>query len=264
MGHIYIVTTALKAWEETKIRAQQIARQLQFKYEERSNLSLLKLHERCFYHMALVVGNKETLLVNEREEQHAFHLSMAHLRILKLKEQKEDYLLKAVGQEPLHSFLDCTLGLAGDSIVVSYAHPEIKRLIGIEAVPGLAYVTNEGLRHFLHEDPSITLALRRIQVRIAHYMDYLQRQKDNSFDIVYFDPMFRQPVLESPQFTPLREYTFHEELSTEAFREAIRVAKRKVIVKERNFSGLFEKLGTHYEVGGKYSRIRYGVFEKNE
>lgn len=44
--------------------------------------------------------------------------------------------------------------------------------------------------------------------------------------------------------------------------EAMRVASYGVIIKERSFSSVFQKYPPHQWVGGKYSRIGYGVYMK--
>ena len=44
--------------------------------------------------------------------------------------------------------------------------------------------------------------------------------------------------------------------------ESMRVASYGVIIKERPFSSVFQKYPPHQWVGGKYSRIGYGVYMK--
>ena len=87
----------------------------------------------------------------------------------------------------------------------------------------------------------------------------MRGQADDSFDAVYFDPMFRHPFMESAGIHPLRFLADPRPVSAEAIREARRVARRRVVLKESSKSGEFARLGFSAFVGGKYSHVRYGV-----
>lgn len=50
-------------------------------------------------------------------------------------------------------------------------------------------------------------------------------------------------------------------LTPETVAEARRVARRRVVMKERRESEEFERLGFFEVVGGKYSRVSYGVMK---
>ena len=94
------------------------------------------------------------------------------------------------------------------------------------------------------------------------YLDYLRQQKDNSYDVVYFDPMFRKPLTASNGISPLRSVANHAPLSEEAVAEALRVARQRVVMKEASGSEEFARLGFHQLMGGKYSKVHYGVMIK--
>lgn len=100
--------------------------------------------------------------------------------------------------------------------------------------------------------------MRRIEVRHSHHLDYLKSLPDRSVDIVYFDPMFREPIAESASIHPLRHYANGEPLEMESVREAVRVARKTVVMKEARSSGEFERLGFTLPERGK-SKITYGV-----
>ena len=125
--------------------------------------------------------------------------------------------------------------------------------------PIIAAVTGRGLARFICEDPEITAALRRIKVLPADYNNYLPTLPDKSFDIVYFDPMFRIPVNASSNLKPLRFLADDRSLNRRAVNEACRIAKRRVVVKEANGSSEFDRLGFPAVFGGKYSSVKYGV-----
>ena len=92
-------------------------------------------------------------------------------------------------------------------------------------------------------------------------MTYLREQQDDSYDVVYFDPMFRRPLHESAGMDALRARADMRALTHETVAEARRVARRRVVMKERRESGEFERLGFFEVVGGKYSRVSYGVMK---
>uniref|UniRef100_UPI0025D0B145 class I SAM-dependent methyltransferase n=1 Tax=Selenomonas sp. F0473 TaxID=999423 RepID=UPI0025D0B145 len=102
-------------------------------------------------------------------------------------------------------------------------------------------------------------AMRRIAVHAADALTYLREQPDGSFDVVYFDPMFRRPLHESAGMNALRASADMRALTPETVAAACRVARRRVVMKERRGSGEFERLGFSEVVGGRYSRVAYGV-----
>ena len=102
-------------------------------------------------------------------------------------------------------------------------------------------------------------ALRRIRAVRADHAAYLAAMPDKSVDIVYFDPMFRLPIAESSGLEPLRNVANPAALSEAAVREARRVARRIVVLKENRDSGEFERLGFEWVKPKKTSKIAYGV-----
>ena len=103
--------------------------------------------------------------------------------------------------------------------------------------------------------------MRRIKVVNTDYLDFLRNAEDKSFDVVYFDPMFRHALERSTALNPLRDIADHRAVTLEAVAEARRVAKYRVVLKENAKSLEFERLGFKTIRGGKYSPIHYGVIE---
>lgn len=101
-------------------------------------------------------------------------------------------------------------------------------------------------------------ALRRIDVRLGDHLEYLKAQPDNSIDIVYFDPMFRVPMTDSAAISPLRKFANPAALSTESVAEAVRVARKTVLLKEKALSGEFARLG-FTELLRTSAKTSYGV-----
>ena len=265
-----ILTTAQKSNKAIQEEAKVLASSMHMTYIKRGKLSIPALFDAhlCDY-IAVLSGNGLTIHF-PNNQQHSFYLSMAQLRILRLQRGEGDHLINAVqtilnANHPLgkeeFSFLDCTIGLGSDSIVVSYTFPQAK-IKGLEGSLPIWLATSYGLAHYSHNVKSVTDALRRIEVSHDTFETYVPNLLDDSIDIIYFDPMFEVPVEESPQFKPLRGHTMESHIDDKIMEEAMRVASCGVIIKERPFSSVFQKYPPHKWVGGKYSRIGYGVYMK--
>lgn len=265
-----ILTTAQKSNEAIQEEAKALASSMHMAYIKRGKLSIPVLFNAhpCDF-IAVLSGNGLTIHFPDNQ-QHSFHLSMAQLRILRLQRGEGDHLINAVQtilstneitDKEEFSFLDCTIGLGSDSIVVSYAFPQAK-IKGLEGSLPIWLATSYGLAHYSHNVKSVTDALRRIEVSYDIFENYVPNLPDESIDIIYFDPMFEVPVEDSPQFKPLRGHTVESRIDDKIMEEAMRVASYGVIIKERPFSSVFQKYPPHQWVGGKYSRIGYGVYMK--
>ena len=95
------------------------------------------------------------------------------------------------------------------------------------------------------------------------YLSFLKEQEDNSFDVIYFDPMFRHALIDSKSLNPLRQLADMRAVSHEALNEAKRVAKYRIVFKENSRSLEFSRLGFTKICGGKYAPIHYGVIDLN-
>ena len=258
-----LVTASQKAQPHIQEYAKGVAKDLGLTFVPRKGQSLPNLMRTYESDYILIITDKGPFIYFGEKEEHHFHLSMAQLRLLRLDRGQADYLVNAlkIPHGEVQSILDCTMGLGSDSIIMAYGVPQAT-VVGLEMVLPLWYVTTYGLSHFEHERQAVTDALRRIEPVYSNYMDYLTHCDDDSFDVVYFDPMFEVPVVDSPQFKGLRGHIQEQPLSVDAFNEAKRVAKYKVIIKERPFASVFKEWPPTEWIGGKYSRIGYGVYTK--
>ena len=252
-----VVTVGHKAKPEHFALAREMAAKLKAPFAERGNTSLDALREQ--YGVSCVMVAKERLVVDTPDGELYFHPGMAHLRLKNLRRGESDHLLNALGIEEGMRILDCTLGMGADAIVESFGVGETGEVIALEKNPVVAALIGHGLKTAEGEHPTTVAAMRRIHVVCADYLDYLREQPDNSFDAVYFDPMFRHPFTESAGIHPLRFLADPRPVSSEAIREAGRVARHCVVLKESSKSGEFARLGFKEFEGGKYSNVRYGV-----
>lgn len=259
----FIVTTGLKATSDLIANARKTAEALGGRFIFRENLSIDALKEKYRVEM-IVLATKKGLVANTPEGELFFHLNMAYLRIKNLRAGKPDNMVEAMGLHEGMSVLDCTLGLASDAIMSSFVVRGGGKVVGLEISPATAWIVQEGLKRFKAEDDEIKAAMGRIEVVRTDYLSYLRAQEKDSVDIVYFDPMFRDPIRRSVHLKPMRFVADHREVTLEAITEAKRVARRRVVIKEGNGSREFERLRVSFVVGGKYSSVQYGVIDANE
>ncbi len=255
-----ILTSPYKASPLIRDQAKVWASKLDLTFVDRKKESLKKLQEMYGADYILVYGSDRIYAYFGPHQEHDFHLSMAQLRIIQIDRGKGAHLLEAVGLD-CESILDCTLGLGADAIILSYALGPKASIEGVEGALPLWFITSQGLTSFLHKSPKVTQALRRIQTHYGQAESFLAACPDKSKDVVYFDPMFQNPVEESPQFKPLRGHLVDRPLTSDLLAEAKRVAKKRVVVKERKGARLFKELPPDYFVGGKYSKQAYGIYE---
>ena len=254
----FIVTTIRKPTEAVEMLAKEIALKLGGNFVAREDLSfdvLKTIHgvENIF------LVKKDSLSVVTAEGELFFHPNTAHLRIKNLRGGDGDRLIDALKISNGSKVLDCTLGLGSDAIVESFVAGKV---VALEVNPLIAEVVSHGLKNFSDESPHILQAMRRVEVINVDYGEFLKTCADNSFDVVYFDPMFRHAVKKSSGINPIRPLADNSPLNKEIVAEACRVAKNRVVMKEHNGSSEFKRLGFEILDGGKYSSVAFGVIDK--
>jgi hypothetical protein len=121
-------------------------------------------------------------------------------------------------------------------------------------------MTRLGLRSYDEGDEDLLKALRRIEPVLGDTAAYLESLPPDSFDAVYFDPMFEHPVEGSSNMVPMRPAADHRPLTRSVIEKALKAAPL-VVVKERSRQFLTE-LGAQEIQGGRYSRIKYGIIRR--
>ena len=255
-----IITTGRKNQKSSIELAKSTANKLNIPFVERQNLSVSALAQAHDVEYVLV-AKKNSLRLVVADNEIFFHPSLAHLRIKNSLKGEGDRLIEAMDLRRGMKVLDCTLGLGADAIVESFAVGEEGSVTALEVNTYLAAIVKHGLQNFVDENDNVTKAMRRVEVVNADYMNFLKGASDNSFDVVYFDPMFRHPLERSTALNPLRDIADHRAVTVEAIAEARRVARYRVVLKENAKSLEFERLGFNKICGGRYSPIHYGVIE---
>ncbi|PZD93638.1 SAM-dependent methyltransferase [Paenibacillus sambharensis] len=246
-----IVTTSEKPVQQIEERARMLADELSGRYVPRKDSTLVKLRQRYHDDQLLVVTADELRYYEDEGTPLHFHPSMAFVRVKRLRKGEIDPLLAVSGCTPGDSVVDCTAGLASDSIVFAYGVGPAGHVTALESEQLLYTIIREGLQHYITGLKDVDDALRRIEVVREEHLRYLSGLPDNSVDIIYFDPMFRDPIAASASLRPLRGLANHQALTEQAVAEAVRAARKSVVLKEMAKSGEFERLG--------FERQRYGT-----
>ena len=209
---------------------------------------------------AVIVLEKDGPRIHSQYGTFAYHPGMAEIRVQQLLRGAPDHLVKALDLRCGARVLDCTLGLASDAAVAACMVGETGRVVGLEASLLLHFAVKHGLAHYECKTPLLTAALRRVEAVHAVAAEYLASCAPDSYDVVYFDPMFRHPVHGSKAMEALRPLALEEPLAKSTVELALKVAPR-VVIKERSEYLLAEYGCTEY-VGGKYSRIKFGIIRR--
>ncbi len=208
----------------------------------------------------VIQAERVMLYVPAEDLEYFYHPGMAKRRIRNIRQGMGDPMVKAMQLSRGDQVLDCTLGRGTDAIIASYVVGEQGRVVGVEAVPIIAAFSEHGLATFDTGNEELNAAMRRIQVVCAHNEDYLAQAAEDSFDVVYFDPVFHKPVEGSSAMIPLRRLAERRPLRPEVLNRALEVARRCVVVKQRKGSPLWDEMPPDELVAGRKSSIEYGVY----
>ncbi|HFI0230894.1 TPA: class I SAM-dependent methyltransferase [Streptococcus suis] len=228
-----IVTTSLGMDEHLVQKAKNLAKELGFAYCDRRKQAVKVFLKQAD---AVLVVYKDRLVIEQKEGQKLFfHPDTAMLRI----KSGRDPLLELVG-EGRKSILDCTMGLASDSIVLASAGHHVTAL---ESSQLIHFIVSLGLQKFDCGKSEVNQAMRSIQTLWTDSLTYLKEQADQSVDVIYLDPMFSQEITESDNLDGLKPFANFAALSVEFLSECRRVARNKIIIKAHFRDKVFEEFG---------------------
>lgn len=253
-----IITTARKPNPEMEQTAINISKKYNLPYVSRGSQTLGFLIQQFD---TVLLLSRERLSCHTWAGELFLHPNMAALRIKLLRQGKEDKMIRAMDLQAGDSFLDCTAGLCADSLVARYGVGHGGRVVALEKSLPVYIVAQYGLEHYSGPERFAELAAG-IEIFFADFRHYLAALPAKSFDIVYFDPMYDDPVLKSSSLLPLRPLACPDPLTKSDIALARRVARRRVVVKQRSFYD-FSQLGLSRGTG--YNRkVAYGFLDIKE
>jgi 16S rRNA (guanine1516-N2)-methyltransferase len=238
--------------------AKRISAEIHINYIPRDNLSMEKIKQLHNLSHLLVVREDKIIM----DEQYFFHPGMAIPRIKMLQKGETDPMVEAMDIGEGDSVLDCTLGMGNDSIVASFIVGSRGEITGLESSPIIYIVTKWGLATYSKGSKFSRVAMRNIKVINADYQVYLDNLAENSIDVIYFDPMFDIPLLKSNGINGLRVFANYEKITQKIIKKAVRVARKRIVIKDRKYGHLLQDLSVHEIIAGKSSKVKYGVYIK--
>lgn len=235
-----VITTGGRPDEQSRKLAIEAAKVLGYDVIERNKRSITRI-QRDYESAVLVAGSSRYDLYRIGMEQPLFfHPNSAAFRLKRMMNGEADPLIDVAQLKNGDSFLDCTLGLGSDSIIASFVVGNSGKVQGIEGDKDVAFITGRGFKSYDAKSDALQKAMQRVQVIHMDAINFLESQPDASWDIVYIDPMFSAPIEESSNFTPLRKVGLQSILTEKWLAEAKRVSKRRVVIKDRFDSPIFD------------------------
>lgn len=255
-----IVTTAGRTNEEMIQTAKHISQDLGCEYIQRKKKSVLTLFNEYNQDVLVIGKNRYEWFRENVAEPIFFHPNTAGFRVKRWLQGEIEPFLEATELKEGMSFLDCTLGLASDSIMASLATGKKGKVWGIEGNEVLAYLVKNGLSTWESENSTVNDAMRRIKVLQGKHQELFSTLQDNSFDVVYFDPMFDIEIQESNGIAPLRNIAIKDAFTKQTLQEAMRVAKKRVVLKDHWQSEKFGQYGFTV-LKRKTAKFHFGYIE---
>lgn len=263
MCGITIVTTAGRPDEHSERLAKEACEALSLNYVPRKKRSVAKMSREYDAHVIVAGKERYEYYPKGASAPFFFHPNSAAFRLKRLDRGEMDPMIAACGLKQGDSFLDCTLGIGSDSLVAAFVAGKAGKVVGIEANPVVAFIVERGLQTYDTSELPLTACMRDITVVCSEAVTYLKDLPNDSFDIVYMDPMFEEVIEESNNFEALRDAGEHVALSKEWVDEAVRVAKRRVVLKAHFRSKWFEEFGFQQDIR-LTSKFHYGYIDKEK
>lgn len=256
------MTTAGRPDEQSEALARFAADALACDVLPRKKRSVQKLSETYNAHVIVAGKTRYEYFPYGETAPFFFHPNSAAFRLKRIARGEHEPLIEVTKLQAGMSFLDCTLGIGSDSLVAAYVVGEHGKVVGVEANENVAFIVREGMKTYDTTELPLTACMRHIDVVTAEALDYLRTCSDNSFDVVYMDPMFETVIEESTNFTALRAAGEPTLLHEAWVKEAKRVAAKRVVLKAHYTSTLFAQFGFEQQTR-ETAKFHYGVWEKH-
>lgn len=260
-GKKTLVTTSLRSGMDLNDLADRISAETGVPRVSRDNLSLGALLGQYEADGAIIVEAGRVFFTDGSVE-FFFHPGLAVLRIAEIRKGKNDQMIAAMDLKPGQRVLDCTLGLGNDALVAGYVAGESGQVLGLESSPVVAALVRHGMQTYNRGSRAVQDSMRRIEIKCADHRVVLESLPPDSFDVVYLDPMFSSPLTQSSGINSLRPLADHRPLTPEVTALALRVARKRVVVKDIRCGNRLRELGFSYLTGGKRSPIIFGILLK--
>lgn len=247
-----IVTTSYRPTLKQINFAHQVAQQFNFQFISRNKRTIEQLHQ-VYGPQMIVVDEQKIMFYHVGEPPIYFHPNSAMFRIKRLQQGQHDPLIEMCELQPTDHVLDGTFGLGSDSLVLA-SQLTSGHIIATELNPTLAMIMSTGMQY--HPYTELQPYIDKITLLQQHHYDYLLACEDNSFDIVYFDPMFDKTITSSSGMQQAKHTVEHQTITQATIEQALRVTKRAVILRNHFKSKAFD-FNNCYQCIRKNTKFHY-------
>ncbi|MBH0167913.1 MAG: class I SAM-dependent methyltransferase [Bacillota bacterium] len=255
-----IITTAGKNATRLRNKAKEVAVSIDGTFVDRESHSISSMISTYNDHVLMIGVDKISYHPKDESTPFFFHPNSSMFRVKQILRGEKDAFIEATQLKAGMKILDCTLGLASDAIVASLVAGRSGAVVGVESSRAISFVVKSGLQVWESNSEEMNEAMRRIEVVHENHYNFLKKQHDNSFDVVYFDPMF-ESTISSPGIQGLKSSADYSILTEATIHEAKRVASKRVVMKDNKTSTKFYDLG--FSVIKRNASFLYGVIEGN-
>ncbi|KUK15460.1 MAG: Uncharacterized protein XD53_1114 [Petrotoga mobilis] len=248
-----IFTTSHKPNKKQIEKALQLANKYGGVYIERNRL---RMNNENFY---FVIDKKQSLNFQWKDGKLFFHPSVSKIRLNNYLKNGIDHLINAVSPQKNDIILDLTFGLGSDALLLSHY---CEKVVGLEASFPIYAVVVENITNYDYKENWMKEASKKIEVINYDFKIFLNQQKEESYDIVYCDPMFENPQYKSSSINPLREFARYDKITQDDLEKMVKIAKKKVVIKARSNDSVWNLYNFDKKIGSKKSGVFFGVIEK--
>jgi 16S rRNA (guanine1516-N2)-methyltransferase len=238
-----LLTTSYDPTQEISSEAVRWASEWRLKYVERGQSSIPRMMKKHRASVIFTFSQNEVKAHLKDGTTLFYHPSTAMIRMKRLLRGEKDPLIEISGVSPYDRVLDCTAGLGTDAIIFSHIAGEKGKITAVESEFIPSFLLSAGLNRVKTGLDPLDKAMGSIEVVHEDHLDMLRSLPDHAYDIVYFDPMFRNPVAASQAISSIRELANPQPLALRAIEEARRVATKRIVLKDSTGSEEFERLG---------------------
>lgn len=252
-----IITTSYRPTNKQLTIAHQLAEQFNIHFIARNQYTIAKMHQR-YSERILVVDERKITLYLLHQTPIYFHPNSAMFRLKRLQQGQIDPLIEMCQLKSDDIILDATFGLGADSLVLA-SQLTSGKIIATEANENLATIMQAGMQH--HPYPELQSSIDKITLLQQHHYDYLSQCDDNSFDIVYFDPMFDTTILSSSALQQVKHTVEYQMVTQATIEQALRVTRRAIVLRNhfKNRSFTFDNC---YQCIRKNTKFHYWRISK--
>lgn len=236
------VTTSRGSDPTITARAEIVAKELGCPMLRRGGLSIAEVRDSTGRENLIVVTTEQVRLV-AGGSVFWFHPNMARSRIEAMLRSEYDRLVEFAGVTTGDRVFDATGGLGSDAIVFAHAAGQSGHVCAVERSEILSAIVRHGSRYYEHRNREVIKAMRRVTFTCDDSSELLKTEADRTWDVVYFDPMFDVTYKTSQGLDLVRRLASLEPVRPGVIDQACRVARRCVVMKDREEGERLKALG---------------------